>query len=430
MTTSKRLAILVPAAFSTRSFPSFCRPLIAVVAASLALGGTSHAQRDVFHRSESTTNLWHHNTALPWFYSGGGGNQNRPDNSFDGTSRHNVFIGHNNHTTMDVNGTSWYTLRSLTLQGGTTVNRTFNSSGGAGISLTDGLYINSGAGSHTFNNQFGVDAATVNFTNNGGTATLTNNIFLNNNTAAFGGASNFNVTGVLQGTGGSVTKSGVGTLTLSGQNTYTGTTAVTNGTLLANNATSSTGSGAVTVNGSGSTLGGTGRITGGVTLGNTVAGATINPGSVGTPGTAAAVGTLRVGSLTLQNSNVVRMDAFGTGTPQWDRLVVDSAVTLGTTSTFELTIASGLTFTAGQQYTLIENLGAGAISGAFSNIAQGGTYSFSGYVFTASYTGGDGNDFVLTAVPEPSTYAAGALALLALGFTQRRRLAALVTRGA
>ena len=50
-----------------------------------------------------------------------------------------------------------------------------------------------------------------------------------------------------------------------------------------------------------------------------------------------------------------------------------------------------------------------------------------GTVFSVSYTGGNGNDIVLTviqasAVPEPSTWIGGALAIAGLAFTQRRRL--------
>ena len=56
-----------------------------------------------------------------------------------------------------------------------------------------------------------------------------------------------------------------------------------------------------------------------------------------------------------------------------------------------------------------------------------------GTVFSVSYTGGNGNDIVLTviqasAVPEPSTWIGGALAIAGLAFTQRRRLRKLIAR--
>jgi hypothetical protein len=94
-----------------------------------------------------------------------------------------------------------------------------------------------------------------------------------------------NFSGVISGTG-SLAKIGTGTLTLSGENFYTGTTTVSSGTLLITNSTgSATGSGAVVVNNSG-TVGGTGTIGGAVTVN---AGGTINPGA-------------NVGTLTLSSS--------------------------------------------------------------------------------------------------------------------------------
>ena len=80
------------------------------------------------------------------------------------------------------------------------------------------------------------------------------------------------------GFGGSLTKIGNGKLTLSKANTYTGGTTVSKGTLLVTNRTgSATGTGAVQVNKG--TLGGTGIITGAVTVGTgRSSGAVLLPG--------------------------------------------------------------------------------------------------------------------------------------------------------
>jgi MYXO-CTERM domain-containing protein len=81
-------------------------------------------------------------------------------------------------------------------------------------------------------------------------------------------------------------------------------------------------------------------------------------------------------------------------------------------------------------FTILNKTAAGAITGTFAGIPQGGTVVGSdGSVFTVSYTGGDGNDIVLTvvaAVPEPSTWMGGALAIAGLAFIQRRRLKRLI----
>jgi autotransporter-associated beta strand protein len=297
----------------------------------------------------------------------------------------------------DSGGTATLSTWGLSVTGVAATTGTFTP--GAGATLSD-------TGSGAVNNV----GATMNVTGADGGSLLMN----------FAGTTTFS--GGITGTAG-ITKNGAGTLILSAPGTYTGNTTVNAGTLLVTNTTgSATGTGNVTVNGSGTLLGGTGTITGTVTLGNVTPGAVINPGPVGTNGTAGSVGTLTVGALTLTGANTLHIDASGSLTSNWDKLVA-SGVTLGTTSTLQLSIASGLTFTFGSQYTLIDNTSLSAISGMFSGIAEGGTYTFDGYEFVASYLGGTGNDFILTAVPEPSTWIGGALALGALVFAKRKRKA-------
>lgn len=113
----------------------------------------------------------------------------------------------------------------------------------------------------------------------------------------YGDSSNIANPGTISGAI-SILKTGGGTQTFGDANTYTGSTTVNGGILLATNTTgSATGSGAVTIN-SGGTLGGTGTLSGPVTV---ASGGIVAPG-VGTSG------TLGTGALTLNAGAVLNFD--------------------------------------------------------------------------------------------------------------------------
>ena len=193
------------------------------------------------------------------------------------------------------------------------------------------------------------------------------------------------------GVGGSLTKVGSGSLELSGVNTYTGGTTVSAGTLIVSNTTgSATGTGAVSVNAG--TLGGSGIISGAVT---------VNSGAFLAP----AHGTKTQSTLTVQspltfNSGSTYTYTFkAKGKQAKTDKVIANGVTIngGANVTIQGTTKGSLK--AGTAYTLISNTSANPISGTFSNLADGAIVNVNGNNLQASYEGGDGNDLTLTVVP-------------------------------
>ena len=160
----------------------------------------------------------------------------------------------------------------------------------------------------------------------------------NNGTLVFNSSGNSTVGAVISGTG-AVTLANSGTVTLTGNNTYSGGTTISKGTLLVNNsAGSGVGTGAVIV-ASGSTLSGSGVIGGPVT---------INSGGIFAPGN--PVGTLTVSNNFTANSGAILN------------------YTLGTSS--DLTVIGGNLNLSG---TLNITNGSGFASGAFTLFTYGGT---------------------------------------------------------
>jgi uncharacterized repeat protein (TIGR01451 family) len=78
----------------------------------------------------------------------------------------------------------------------------------------------------------------------------------------------------------------------------------------------------------------------------------------------------------------------------YDQLSVTGTVNLtGAT----LSGSAGFTPTTGASFIIIDNDGVDAITGTFAGLPQGATIVLSGQAFTISYSGGSGNDVVLSA---------------------------------
>jgi len=202
-----------------------------------------------------------------------------------------------------------------------------------------------------------------------------------------------------------VIKSGSGTLTLTGSNSYTGNTTVNVGTLLINGST--VGDSAFSVS-SGATLGGSGTIGGTVTVGS---GGTLAPGN--------SPGNLTVNnSVTISDNATMSIEINGaTVGSQYDRITMTTG-TFSLTGTNNLALSPGYTPALDTFFFLVDNQGINAISGVFerlngvtTDLSQGAAFFVSGQQFRISYeadlTNGTfllGNDIVLQAIPEPSTW--------------------------
>ena len=198
--------------------------------------------------------------------------------------------------------------------------------------------------------------------------------------------------GIYGGSGGSLTKSGRGKLTLRNASTYTGGTTVSGGLLRVTNTTgSATGAGSVQVNGG--TLGGTGIITGAVTVGAGSSGAIILPGNSATaPGLLTINSALTFNSLATYNCVLDRITLVS-----GEISALEVIINGGASFTF-LDVSTG-TLTVGTVFTVINNTSVNSIFGTFSNLADGSVFASNGNNFQASYEGGDGNDLTLTVVP-------------------------------
>jgi fibronectin-binding autotransporter adhesin len=339
----------------------------------------------------------------------------------NGATNSSVLLGNGTLTYNDAPANS--SIYSGTIAGaGGTVNKT-----GTGLlvlngtnTFTGGVIIGGGTFQIGFNDAGGSLAPGLPITNNGTLAVYKTNALL--------------LDGVISGTGG-LQKLGGGTLTLSGTNTYAGTTSIIGGTVLVNGNQSGA-TGAVSVGG---VLGGTGTAGGAVSVS---AGGRVQGGD----GTAAGQ-TLSLGNnLTFASNGGIHVVAgnggtFNDTTPTGASLVAVAGVLNRSTNTdtiqIEIALAgSGFDLSGGTTYTrriltygsLGANLPAGPYSSGTSDFAVSAAPG-AGFTIAPGWQvlvgqGGSFVDVQFTPVPEPGTVvavAAAGLGLVGLGRRLRRR---------
>ncbi len=227
-------------------------------------------------------------------------------------------------------------------------------------------------------------------------------------------------------TTGGLTKTGLGTLAIGGNSSYTGLTTVSLGTLLINgNQTAANGALGVST---GAILGGNGTIGGAVTINS---GGTLAPGN--------SPGNLTVNnSVTLADGAVFSVELNGaTVGTEYDRVTMTgSGSVFSLTGTNDLVLSLGYTPAANAFFFLVDNQGGSAISGIFeklngvtTTLTQGSVFTVGAQQFKISYigdvTGGTftgGDDLVVQAIPEPATWVLLAFSLTTVIVLRRRRI--------
>ncbi|WP_432798686.1 autotransporter domain-containing protein [Poriferisphaera sp. WC338] len=181
------------------------------------------------------------------------------------------------------------------------------------------------------------------------------------------GSNDMELTGVISGDGG-VTKEGSSTLTLSNaNNTFTGDTTVTAGTLIINGTMAS---GNVNV-ASGATLSGVMNF-----AGNFINSGTVSPGN--SPGTM-IVG----GNLTLNSTSIYDMEIQSTAGPGTGNDFIDVTGTAAIDGTLNVIGLGGYSATDGDTFTILD--ADGGVSGTFATILD----DIAGFEATATYNAND-----------------------------------------
>lgn len=183
-----------------------------------------------------------------------------------------------------------------------------------------------------------------------------------------------------------VEKVGTAVLIFSGNQAYSGTTTIKNGTYLLNNDPNS-GTFTSPVIASAGTFGGTGQSTSTATIGTgSGTGAALAPGNQ-------AIGSLKVGTLTL-NADATYKVELSTSSVTSDK-VSAGTVNLLNQPKLQITAIDSTSLAQGASFTIINNTGSAAVTGTFKGLPELAPVTVGNFTLRISYKGGTGNDVVL-----------------------------------
>jgi hypothetical protein len=143
----------------------------------------------------------------------------------------------------------------------------------------------------------------------------------------------------------------------------------------------------------------------------------------------AAIGKLTVGQIEAYGA-VFQHDIArrGVGGIDYDQLAVLDRMFLSPLEVndngLDVRFVGGFMPSLGDSFTIFDNQFAGPVDGFFRDMPEGALFAAGNVQMQISYTGGDGNDVVLTAVPEPTAWALAvvcASAMLVLRIRQHPR---------
>ncbi len=222
--------------------------------------------------------------------------------------------------------------------------------------------------------------ASQTFTISGTRMSFNGTINLDTNTLTFAGATGVaELNAAVSGTGG--VSSSVYVLFVDANASYTGPTTITGGNFSIN-AVSLNPLSVVTVSGGGTLQYSNGASSGPVTV--TATGALACYGG----------GVSQIGNLTnldMQSGSNLSMEMNGLA--NYGQLNASGTVVLNNAT---LLLSWNFASATGNVFTIINQTSAGAITGTFSGLAEGATFTGNGRTYQITYAGGDGNDVVLT----------------------------------